>query len=134
MNLCKVQRRKEMKHRNHMSKRSLALQSTIINFCLLSCLWRVYDYATGGWMKTARFLSVLTWKMKFQSFILNLKNCVFTQWSKRISVKLLYWIVLTYADRDSLCIKISPIFYIANPNLNSAGTSTSQFGNYPWIS
>ena len=44
-------------------------------------------------------------------------------------VKFPYWGVLNYAD--SLCLKISPIFYIANPNPNPEGPSTPQYGNYP---
>ena len=32
---------------------------------------------------------------------------------------------------DSLCTKISPIFYIANANHNPAGPSTPQYGSYP---
>ena len=48
---------------------------------------------------------------------------------KKRRVKFPYWGVLNNAD--SLCIKISPIFYIANPNPNPAGPSTLQYGNYP---
>ena len=44
-------------------------------------------------------------------------------------VKFPYWGVLNYAD--SLCIKISPIFYIANPNPNPTGPTTAQYGNDP---
>ena len=43
------------------------------------------------------------------------------------SVKFPYWGVLNYAD--SLCIKLSAIFYIVNPNPNPAGPSTPQYGN-----
>ena len=32
---------------------------------------------------------------------------------------------------DSLCTKISPIFYIANPNPSPAGPNTPQYENYP---
>ena len=42
-------------------------------------------------------------------------------------VKLPCWGVLNHAD--SLCIKISPIFYIAYPN--PTAPSTPQYGNYP---
>ena len=31
----------------------------------------------------------------------------------------------------SLCLKILPILYIANPNPNPTGPSTPQYGNYP---
>ena len=44
-------------------------------------------------------------------------------------VKFPYWGALNYAD--SLCIKISPIFYMANPNPNPTGTGTPQYRNYP---
>ena len=43
------------------------------------------------------------------------------------SVKFPYWGVLHYAD--SLCIKISPIYYIANPNPNLTGPSTEIIPN-----
>ena len=43
-------------------------------------------------------------------------------------VKFPYWGILNYAE--ILCIKISPIFYIINPNPNSTGPSTPQYGNY----
>ena len=46
-----------------------------------------------------------------------------------LQVKFPYWGVLNYVD--SLCIKISPIFYIANANPNPAEPSTPQYGNYP---
>ena len=44
-------------------------------------------------------------------------------------VKFPYCGVLTLYG-DSLCIKISPIFYIANSNPNQTGPSTLQCGNY----
>ena len=40
-------------------------------------------------------------------------------------VRFSYWGVL------NLCIKISPIFYIANANPNPAGPRTPKYGNYP---
>ena len=50
-------------------------------------------------------------------------------YTKTFVVKISYWCVLNYAD--SLCIKISPIFYIAQANPNPAGPSMPQYGNYP---
>ena len=41
------------------------------------------------------------------------------------------YLVLHYAN--SLYIKISPIFFIANPNPNTTGPSMPQYGNYPQI-
>ena len=52
--------------------------------------------------------------------------------TEEISVKFPYWGVLNHVD--TLCIKISPILYIANPNPNPTGPSTPQYGNYPQIS
>ena len=49
--------------------------------------------------------------------------------SNKSLVKFLYWGILNYAD--SLCIKISPILYIGNPNPNLTGPSMPQYGSYP---
>ena len=46
-------------------------------------------------------------------------------------VKFPYWGVLNYAD--SLCIKVSPIFYIANAKPTPVGANTPQYGNYPLL-
>ena len=46
-----------------------------------------------------------------------------------IRVTFPHWGVLNYTD--SLCTKISPIFYIANFNPNPTGHSTPQYGNDP---
>ena len=47
------------------------------------------------------------------------------------SAKFPYWGLFNYSD--SLYIKISPIFYIANPNRDPTGPSTPQYENYPKI-
>ena len=65
-------------------------------------------------------------KISLHSPSLNTINVQVIKLKKR--VKFLYWGVLNYAD--SLCIKISPIFNIANPNPNPAGPDTPQYGNY----
>ena len=50
-------------------------------------------------------------------------------WKLLNLVKFPYWGVLNYAN--NLCIKISPIFYMANPNPNPTGASKPQCRNYP---
>ena len=47
---------------------------------------------------------------------------------KQTGSKFPYWGVLNYVN--SLCIRVSPILYIANPNPNPTGPSTTQYGNY----
>ena len=44
-------------------------------------------------------------------------------------VKFPYWSVLNYAD--SLCIKISLIFYMTNLNANLTGLTMPHYGSYP---
>ena len=39
----------------------------------------------------------------------------------------------TYNYANSLCIRISPIFFMANPNPNPAGPSMPQYRNYPHV-